>query len=129
MLVLRIENQDRIGPYRGSYIGTEAARHDYDFNGGTNIYESYHPNPRTDPLLKDWYSDARAYSDYRNYIYGFDNIRSLIRWFPKKKWDVFRNSYKEWRVSLYGTNDFVIGERQVVFRQSTAEFLGVVIKI
>lgn len=128
MLVLRVENQNKCGPYRGSYIGTEAARVQYNVED-CNTYQSYHPNPRTDPLLAPWFNSAREYSDYRNYIYGFKDIRSLIRWFPKKNWKWFRNSNIDWYISLYGTDDFVIGQRQVVFRNVTSEFLGHIIKI
>jgi hypothetical protein len=115
MLVYRIEDQFGRGPYTGTNrVGSVAARisnNELEFH--TVKWSQYHPPPSSDPLMREWYHNTCL----SRYLFGFESIRSLIRWFPKKRWNHFATHEREWGVYTYEVDDesVVRGTCQVAF--------------
>ncbi len=85
-----------------------------------------HPAPLGDPLLKDIWKELGGDGwdgESRNYYFGFSSMEQLRRWFYDPEYLETIQS-QGIRIAIYQTDDFHIGDTQMIFRKSTAKLIG-----
>lgn len=106
MLVYRIENKNKIGPYQG----------DSGYNWFTTNHTDdpiNHPSPPDDIGLKHLLSDL-PYQPCR-YKFGFKNVKQLKSWFTKEeRRNLFRLGFKIVKIKI-SMDKVIIGDKQVLF--------------
>lgn len=75
-----------------------------------------HPSPWQDAALRDAWAGLDG---KHNYIFGFSTIAQLKSWIYRRE---MRRDLEEagFRVVVYQTDDYFLGDTQAVFRKSTA---------
>lgn len=81
---------------------------------------SPHPPPNHDPMLRDIWEDL---SDRRPYYFGFSSMEQFRRWFFDPEY-LIRAQASGVRICIYQTDDFYIGDTQMIFRKETAKMIG-----
>ena len=125
-LCFRMETEEGIGMY-GATIGDGnpndwfvprfgSILNEADANSGGTM----HPSPDEDGAL-GWH-DIR-YIERSKYYFGFASIEQLRRWLFRPDLIAKLPEYNL-AVSIYETEDYHIGDTQMVFRKSTANRVG-----
>lgn len=87
-------------------------------------YWPRHPTPKEDALLCDFYME-NIHKDYWTrdspYYFGFSTMEQLRRWVYTGLDELASKGLK---ISIYQTDDYCIGDTQMVFRKSTATLIG-----
>lgn len=77
-----------------------------------------HPSPDQDAALSGpWY--ALPYEQRKYYYFGFSTIAQLKSWIYQQNWRA-KMDRAGFRVVVYDTTDYLIGDTQAVFRMQTA---------
>lgn len=115
-LVFRIEDKNGNGIYR-----TEHAHMLYELDD--QCFGQAHPHPNRDDKLYHHWDNLVLFGDYRNYYFGFSTMEQLRRWMFDKA--VNQKLHDAGIViSIYQTEDYYIGDTQMMFRRSTATLIG-----
>lgn len=99
-------------------------------NDLTNIVEgevlTKHPPPwADDKLCSAWdalYNDEIA-NEYRQYYFGFSSMEQLRRWLFNSELNQKMHE-AGLRIHIYQTDDYHMGDTQMVFRKETAILIG-----
>lgn len=106
MLVYRVEDSRRVGPYRnttGSISRLNFNRHNSEKRPGfrqCHILSSY------------------SLSKLKPYICGFKSITQFKKWFIKKDREWLE--FKGYKLVVYESDDIILASNQLVFRRKTA---------
>lgn len=101
---------------------------------GTGIYQGFdkihpvnastqHPTPYGDAKLKDIWDALTNDIAYTKYFFGFSSIEQLRQWFWCQDW-CSQAQEDGVRICIYHTDDYHIGDTQMIFRKSTAILIG-----
>lgn len=83
---------------------------------------SQHPTPYGDQLLSPIWSKM-TYAEHEHYFFGFSSMEQLRRWVSNIHWCKQAHDYGL-RICIYQTDDYHIGDTQMIFRKATATFVG-----
>lgn len=91
------------------------------YNVGCPFYDrDIHPAPEEDAGLKDfWRIHIEGYGG--PYYFGFASMEQLRRWVYRDQQELADRGLG---VSIYQTDDYCIGDTQMVFRKKTAVLIG-----
>lgn len=115
MIVYRIENQDRVGPYRNSNRKL------------CNIVKNSTDTNNT-PMYRGFLRD-KLKCDYKEIVYGFDSLERISQWFDKSvlqllhdnNFSIVRYIVPDWLCELNNMDGqviFRIADANVCFRNS-----------
>ena len=111
MRVWRVECPKGIGAYKLEYENG-----DYVLGDEFAVYTDKHPHPLDDRKLRSWANRE----DYQEYVFAFENEQHLDDWFlPAMRVQLRPRA----RISIYETDDYILGEKQCVFRRRTATLI------
>lgn len=77
-----------------------------------------HPDPQQDAALSGPWFDL-TYDERANYFFGFSTIEQLKSWIYRTSWRQ-RLDKADFRVVVYDTAEYIIGDTQAVFKMHTA---------
>lgn len=114
-LCYRVVNADGVGLYAsGHHVAGE-------------LHDMYrHPTPSDDYKLRDFYYEHISNGLYfRNspYVFGFASMEQLRHWIHSEEL-LMSLAESGFRIRIYQTDDYCIGDTQMVFRGSTASLVG-----
>ena len=112
----RVEVDDGRGLYSHS-----AGAHEF-----IDLYQmnSRHPAPTDDEKLRQFYKDHISWTtgdSTEQYYFGFANMEQLRRWVYTSLQELKDIGFA---ISIYQTDDYCVGDTQMVFRKSTATLIG-----
>ena len=114
--VFRLEDAEGTGIYRTLY-----AQELYALDsaaGGTA-----HPHPNQDSKLSDHWDMLIIMNQNKEYYFGFASMEQLRRWlFDKEVNQTLHDGGI--KISIYQTDDYYIGDTQMMFRKSSATLIG-----
>jgi len=115
-LCFRVVNAFDIGLYQAGRPECWYDLPSYD----PDTYEDKHPTPSSDRLLaRPWYE----LEDKSQYFFGFKSLEQMRQWIYKEH--VLRGLQEDgFRIAIYQTEDYYIGDTQMIFRKSTATLIG-----
>lgn len=114
VLVYRVEHED-------TRLGLYSSRYKFDMNE-----KDRHPCPSQDPGLGEFYLQNiyhHAYNRDSPYFFGFASLDQLSSWIYKEE-QIAELNATGFVIAIYQTDDYCIGNTQMVFRKSTARYVG-----
>ncbi len=115
MRVVRVENAQGEGPYRGCNLPA--------WDSSAFTYDT-HPTPTSDFGLRDWWCDL-DYAISRHYVFAFRDKEQLSEWFYRDDW-VYQLRVAGFVLATYEVSypDVRVGERQAVFIKERAQLVA-----
>lgn len=115
-LCFRVCTENNIGLY-GANVNWPSSQSDFKTH--------MHPCPTEDMGMCDAWA-LKGYSenkDYLNYYFGFKSMEQLRMWLFDAEYLQHLKDNKI-KIHIYQTDDYIIGDTQMVFRLSTATLIG-----
>ena len=135
MLIYRLESNsvkssvsDRVmrgsynGPYNRAIQGGYRTIADVALPVADEAYNSKHPAPFEDPLLRDIFKP----SCHGSYIFAFESLEQLYRWFNDIKGMIELNDLNIAQIGVYSVNNqhVEVGSYQLIARADECLFVG-----
>ena len=132
MIVYRIQDSEKMGPYRNSGTCIGLAFNHYDHQHPNLVRDLFHfqylnkIGKQVEPnIYSYWDMDLKDKEDFSKYVFGFENISQITKWFNKSERDLLKENGFKIHIFEIDPNYVLEGKskRQIMFKMEEGEFI------